>query len=176
LSVSGWCMLALKSASAAGIAGSKEAYPKFRRLMDATLGARTGGWYDARGEGRLVSIQTGTAMHAVAMLCRLLLGEHGTPALLQGADIQVQRLPDWHSRNTYHICYCTLSLFQIGEPTWKTWNSHVSKMLVENQRKDGDAAGSWDPNGNDWGVGRTYATTLCCLSLEVYYRYAALYR
>ena len=41
------------------------------------------------------------------------------------------------------------------------------------QRVDGDAAGSWDPDG-PWGMvgGRVYSTALALLTLEVQYRYS----
>ncbi len=173
MSVSGWAIMALKSASVAGIPGLKAAYPKFQKLIDETIGGRPGGWYTPSGK----NVSTGNAMHAVAMLCRLLMGARRPNALLEGARIQAERLPQWQSRHTYRLYYATLALFQIGGPSWRTWNDHVSKMLVENQRKDGDFSGSWDAgSGQGENAGPAYVTSLCCLTLEVYYRYAAIYR
>ena len=175
MSVSGWVVMALKAADVAKIAGAKDAYAKFRGLIDATIGKRVGGWYSVMGHARVGGLQQANAMHAVTMLFRLFMGEHDTAALTDGAKIMAQRLPQWGTRHTYRFYYATLALFQIGGAPWKTWNDRVSKMLLENQHKKGDEAGSWDPDSN-YDVGRAFSTCLCCLSLEVYYRYAAIYR
>jgi hypothetical protein len=46
-------------------------------------------------------------------------------------------------------------------------------VLLTHQSRDGDHAGSWDPNRDRWGQrgGRVYTTSLGALCLEVYYRY-----
>ena len=48
----------------------------------------------------------------------------------------------------------------------------MKTAIVDHQRKDGCARGSWDPVG-PWGRegGRVYSTALCTMCLEVYYRY-----
>ena len=50
-------------------------------------------------------------------------------------------------------------------------------MLVKNQRRGGDADGSWDPVGARDGRrgGRAYTTAMGALCLEVYYRYLPVY-
>jgi hypothetical protein len=57
----------------------------------------------------------------------------------------------------------------------------MRKLLINSQSKEGCASGSWDPDrpGKDaWSQqgGRHYATTLSCLTLEIYYRYLPLYK
>ena len=51
-----------------------------------------------------------------------------------------------------------------------------SSQGSKTQRNDGDLAGSWDPDRR-WGAhgGRVFATALCTLCLEVYYRYLPMY-
>jgi hypothetical protein len=86
-------------------------------------------------------------------------------------------LPDWDGLiNTYFWYYGTLALFQHQGPQWTRWNEAMTRTLVENQRKDGRTAGSWDPIG-EWAPtgGRVYQTAICTLMLEVYYRYLPLY-
>ena len=62
--------------------------------------------------------------------------------------------------------------------SWRYWNPKISATLVENQQGDGH----WTlPDGAPGVVKRTmsssvknesvYATVMCCLMLEVYYRY-----
>ena len=48
----------------------------------------------------------------------------------------------------------------------------MKEALVKTQRRGGDEDGSWDPT-SAWGSagGRTYATAINVLSLEIYYRY-----
>jgi hypothetical protein len=48
-------------------------------------------------------------------------------------------------------------------------------VLLENQCRVGEHAGSWEPEGDKWGArgaGRTYCTALGALCLEVYYQYS----
>jgi hypothetical protein len=75
----------------------------------------------------------------------------------------------------YYTYYTTLLMFQMGGDHWKKWNEGMKKMLLDNQRKDGDFDGSWDAL-SPWEkkAGRAYTTALGCLSLEVYYRYMKL--
>jgi hypothetical protein len=49
----------------------------------------------------------------------------------------------------------------------------MKKAVLDSQRKDGAAKGSWDPIG-PWGFsgGRVYSTATLVLCLEVYFRYA----
>jgi len=177
MSVSGWVIMALKSASVGRILGAEKAYPKFRELIDETIGSRAGGWYSVHRPERVERLRTADAMHAVCMLSRLFMGEHGTRPLLEGAAMQAKKLPVWGSRHTYRVYYATLAIFQVGGSSWRTWNRHVARMLVKNQRQDGDFKGSWDAGqGHGEDTGRAYITSLCCLTLEVYYRYAAIYR
>jgi hypothetical protein len=66
-------------------------------------------------------------------------------------------------------------------PQWDEWNRTMRRLLIETQEKTGCQEGSWDPNRPDpdpWGNqgGRLMVTSLCCLTLEVYYRYLPLYQ
>lgn len=85
--------------------------------------------------------------------------------------------PKWTEQpSTYAWYYGTLALFQHGGPEWERWNEVMTTELLANQRKDGTAAGSWDPVDR-WATigGRVYQTTICTLTLEVYYRYLPMY-
>ena len=77
----------------------------------------------------------------------------------------------------YYAYYTTLTMFQIGGEHWKTWNEGLKKMLLPNQRRDGDFDGSWDPfPGHEKSSGRAYTTAVGAMCLEVYYRYLPMYR
>ena len=53
---------------------------------------------------------------------------------------------------------------------WKAWNAKMLPMLISNQQADGH----WE-SGSTHGASPVYDTTLCCLCLEVYYRYLPTY-
>jgi hypothetical protein len=73
------------------------------------------------------------------------------------------------------------TLRNLGGQEWQTWNEQIQKALLDSQvKEDGCAAGSWDPakpTYDSWGQqgGRLLITSLSCLTLEVYYRYAPVY-
>jgi hypothetical protein len=54
------------------------------------------------------------------------------------------------------------------------WNQKIRDVLLDNQSREGDRAGSWDPAGDARSNpgGRVYCTALGALCLEVYYRYS----
>jgi hypothetical protein len=57
----------------------------------------------------------------------------------------------------------------------------MRRVLIDSQDKEGCAAGSWNPakpTPDAWSDqgGRIMVTSLCCLTLEVYYRYLPLYK
>jgi hypothetical protein len=56
---------------------------------------------------------------------------------------------------------------------WTKWNSVMKQEVPSHQVKNGQQAGSWDPNGDKWGSsgGRLYVTCLSIYMLEVYYRH-----
>ncbi len=80
---------------------------------------------------------------------------------------------DWRQMQPYSIYswyYQTLTFFK-SEQNWKNWNPQMKKELVENQDDDGhweESVGGRPSNDQEMDV---LNTALCCLMLEVYYRY-----
>ncbi len=74
----------------------------------------------------------------------------------------------------YGWYYVTQAMFQAADlECWEYWNPSFSKVLTERQKKDG----SWGyPSQSHENYGPVYSTALCCLMLEVYYRYLPTYR
>ena len=179
MSITGWCIMGLKSAMLSGIKEKeiKEAFHKCGNFLDSikkTTGDNTStskgdAWYTPDG-----TIGAGTACQAIAMLVRQYLGwERSSPWLQAAAEGQVSKIPvAYAGTDIYRVYYSFLTLFQQGGKHWKAWNEPVSKMILAAQRTDGDFAGSWDKNGChvDKG-GRVLYTAFLCLSLEIYYRY-----
>ena len=172
-SVLGWQVMALKSARLAGIEVPQRSFETALKWLGRVTQRATPGLY---------SYQPGFAptpsMTAEGMFSHLLLGlspKH--PRFEMSVDFILENLPDWDDKpNTYYWYYASLALFQHQGDAWKTWNRRLSKQLVKHQRRDGGAAGSWNPEG-EWAAlgGRVYQTALCTLMLEVYYRYLPLF-
>ena len=176
-SVTGWQVLALKTAKEAGIPVTDECIQQTRKFFTArALGenGRTG--YADRNV--LTEATTG-----VGMLARqFLLGEPDAPLVGDAAeylaDYAEQKWSDLQATGDdkdFYLWYnCTLAMFQAGGKPWERWNPVVRDTIIELQRHDGCARGSWD-HSSKWGGqgGRIYTTALAALTLEVYYRYAS---
>jgi uncharacterized protein YfaP (DUF2135 family) len=174
-SVTGWQVLALKSAREAGIAVSEPCIARIRKFFE----------YRASGEngrtGYLDRIPSTDATTGVGMLARqFLLGEPDAPLIHEAAaylaDLAEMQWGDRKAEENrdYYLWYnCTLAMFQVGGEYWERWNSLVRDTIVGLQCHAGCERGSWDPNDTRWGEfgGRIYTTALAVLTLETYYRY-----
>ncbi|MBA3707707.1 MAG: terpene cyclase/mutase family protein [Planctomycetes bacterium] len=198
-SVTGWNVMALKSALAAGLnvgAGMDGAKRWLERVWQnanpqwRSLDAYTGRaimpyayWDDSHRMTFLdhgnaeVDKHVGVNLSCVGMVCAVFLGHHaGDPMLESFANEAIASIPAAYPFNTYYVYYNTLGMFQVGGERWKRWNGSVRDVLVNAQRKEASCFdGSWDWKdtrfyGSD--IGRVLSTVYNCLSLEVYYRYA----
>jgi hypothetical protein len=171
-SVLGWQVMALKSATMAGLEVSQSSFDAAGTWLQRVADRRNLGRYSYQ-PGRDAT----PSMTAEAMFVQQLLGTPPTSSRTQGSvKFVMQHLPQWSSANTYYWYYATLALFQHQGEAWQQWNAAMQEQLLAHQRTDGRAAGSWDPVG-EWAEvgGRIYQTALCTLMLEVYYRYLPLY-
>lgn len=191
-SVTGWMVMALKSAKISGLdvenSAFKDAIAFVERMTEPEFG-RTGymqrGGQPARTEaaGAKFPASKSESLTAVGMTVRI-FGGHDVktdPMLNKGADLLSKCLPRWDvdagSIDYYYWYYGSLAMFQVGGPRWNRWNEAMKSALLDHQRleKDRDEFGSWDPM-DPWADegGRVYATALNCLTMEVYYRYPVL--
>lgn len=191
-SVTGWCMMALKSAELSGLDVPKESYVKIEKWLNGSQASEREkflyryNWQapdtPTTRHGRVPT----PVMTSVGLLMRLYLGWRRDNAnMTQGADWLLQRLPSVGTaknpqRDTYYWYYSTQVLFHMGGSRWKTWYESLYPILIRSQLQSGDFDGSWEPNGqipDAWGRfgGRLYVTTLNLLSLEVYYRHLPIY-
>jgi hypothetical protein len=188
-SVTGWCVMALKSGKFAGLEVDPDAFEGARLWIDkmtdpnfGQVGYNFPGGAPARPEGRQDRFppEKSQSMTAVGILTRIFLGEdpRTSPMIKKGAELCVQALPTWDpddgSIDMYYWYYATLALFQVGGPHWTKWNKAMKDAIVGHQHGKGSGArrGSWDPIGA-WGDdgGRVYSTATMVMCLEVYYRY-----
>lgn len=170
-SVLGWQIMALKSAQLAGIEIEPAALAGAHHWLALVHDPHHPGQYKYQPHREVTR-----AMTAEAMFTRQLLGvpRHDPTMPLSEAYIR-EPLPDWSAANTYEWYYTTLALFHYQSEHWPTWNTSLTRTLLDAQRTDGKTAGSWDVTGK-WAStgGRVYQTAICALMLEVYYRYLPL--
>ena len=173
MSMFGWQLMALKSAEIGGVpmpGASRSKMIQF--LKDRSLG----------DDGGLAAYRDGLratpAMTAEAMFCKQMLGMTRTnPASVEAVSYLLKNAPRRSELNYYYWYYGTLAMFQYGGKAWETWNASLRDLLIAEQTREGDDAGSWPPR-DAWGSygGRVYSTAVATLSLEVYYRFLPLYR
>ena len=178
-SVTGWQLQALHAGHMAGADT-----PGLRNAIDRGVSfLRTTSYRDSRfgycssGDGRI-------GMQGVGTLCLQMLGQGTCAEVRQVSEyIPVAVKVVWDDTQTfapyntpvYDWYYSTQAMFHAGGDKWASWNRAFTAMVVEHQDPDGH----WDSPGPGTG-GRPeydpwYATALCCLSLEVYYRYLPTY-
>ncbi|MCA8944329.1 MAG: terpene cyclase/mutase family protein [Planctomycetes bacterium] len=192
-SVTGWCVMAYKSAEDFKLEVNKTAMDLaeawFDQMTDPTNG-RCGyterGGRSSRKTGDHASKfprEKGECMTAVSLLCRFFLGHDPKEDEMMApqADLIVKQPAVWDEESGaidhYYWYYATYALYQMGGRHWTTWEKSLTTAVVKPQRTEGNFKGSWDPVGV-WGEdgGRVYSTAILCLTLEAYYRYTRLVR
>jgi hypothetical protein len=171
-SVLGWQMMALKSARMGGLYVAPDLFDTGRLWLD-TVSRRSRGHYAYTPDRPPTP-----SMTAEGMFVQQLLGlKRDHPRMAESAAYLMEHLPNWEADpSTYYWYYASLALFQHQGNEWKRWNEALTRELLDHQRTDGGATGSWDP-ADRWSRlgGRVYQTALCTMMLEVYYRYLPLY-
>ena len=179
-SVTGWQVMALKSGQMAGLSVPLTTLRKVEKYLDACETSNKGGY------GYMPSNGESAAMTAVGALCRQYLGvPPKNPSLLAS----VRRIKEGSapgSGDIYYEYYATQVMHHMGGDAWAYWNlgkdgtgkAGIRDSLIARQDKGTPGrtgqAGSFA--GHDHVGGRLGGTSLCLLSLEVYYRHLPLYR
>lgn len=174
LSVTGWQLMALHSARAAGLSVQNASLARASRFLDDVQTDRDGSLY-----GYLPGHNASPAMTAEGLLSRLYLGwKRDERGLGEGIRFLTRRHPpNVHDINIYYWYYATQLLHHWGGREWRNWNEQAADALVTTQVRHGHESGSWDPNTPHGGQGgRLYMTVLATCTLEVYYRHAPLFR
>ena len=191
-SVSGWMVMVLKSGIMSGLTVDEGSFASAMTWVDEVTDPVTGrtGYSSTGGyPSRLAQVEAefpadkSESMTAVGVLIRIFSGHtmESDPLISKGADLMAERLPVWADGGDidfYYWYYGTLAMHQVGGPRWDKWNAAIKTAILDHQRnnEDEDEYGSWDPV-DPWASagGRIYATTLNCLSMEVYYRYPRVF-
>jgi hypothetical protein len=173
-SVSGWQVLALKTALSADLPVEPECLEKVRKFFQTCeIGDRGRTGY--QDSSQITEATTGVGM----LVHQFVLHEPDSP-LVKAAAPFLANFADQHWGDKqgrapdFYLWYnCTLAMFQVGGDDWDKWNAAVRDSLIHLQLHTGCERGSWDPTDR-WGQsgGRIYSTALAVLTLEVYYRFA----
>jgi hypothetical protein len=173
-SVSGWMVLALKTAKAAGLdipeADFDRAFAGALHWFNSatTASGKTGYLGPGDPGSQLVSLETGgvypyskdlSCMTAVGVLCRIFSGEsRKSDKVRGGVQILMEHTPRWQEQrgrllstiNLYYWYYGSYALFQYGGKDWKTWNEAMLKTLLENQRQGATSSGESICEDGSW--------------------------
>ncbi|MBK8207371.1 MAG: terpene cyclase/mutase family protein [Planctomycetes bacterium] len=203
-SVTGWMVMALKSAKMAGL--DFDSHKSFSdasewfKMVTADVNGYPKTGYDAPGSNN-ARLRTASdyehnpTMDAIYITSMLWTGKAdlNDRVLKSHARVCVEKsyLPTWeHSKVDFYYWYmASMALYQVGGSTWATWEKAMARTLLDNQRgwhatdrtkghtskETLDEHGSWDAV-DAWGQagGRVYATAINCLTLQTYYRYMKL--
>ncbi|MFT5130710.1 MAG: hypothetical protein ACI8W8_004341 [Rhodothermales bacterium] len=174
LSVSAWQMQALKAGYVAGLEspGLCDAMELAKAFTARASNGETFGYSKPVGSRNLTGAGT---------LCLQILGAGKSGAAVAGTEYLMDtRLAkfaaarnDWKAQGgpLYGWYYDTQAAFHAGRKSWEAWRRVFDPVLTQNQHPDG----YWDVEAAH-AIGSplaedVYHTTLCCLQLEVYYRY-----
>lgn len=173
-SVVGWQIMALKSAVMAGLAVSPNTIAQAQRFLQSTSTGTHHGLYSYQAGAESTPIMT-----AVGMLCSQYMGmRRNDPAMMEGMNCLLGHKPDGDIRSAYYWYYGSLAMHNLPGPEWDAWNRRMRRVLLDSQIRYGCASGSWPSQGHQHCEkgGRVMVTSLCTLTLEVYYRYLPIYR
>ena len=199
-SVSGWNVMALKDAFAAGLVGDealtgprhwletvwKKQNPDWAKLDHYTGESRFPYTYQTDSAATEISAAPGPKqpgpndhdLTCVGAACAVFLGRHADDPMLTSMSnyIASHYLPTAWPTNIYYMYYNTMTMFQVGGEKWNQWKATIPNVLIKAQRSgSGCFAGSWDWSAGSFiggETGRVLTTAYACLCLEVYWRYA----
>jgi hypothetical protein len=170
MTVSGWQITVLKSASLAGIDVPYEVWAKINDFLEG-IQSDAGATYFYLANDRGTAATT-----AIGLLCRMVNGwPRDHQPLQRGAAKLGGQRPE--RNNMYFNYYASQVLHHMGGPQWEKWNPRMRDYLVKSQASDGHEAGSWYfAESHSTPGGRLYTTAMATMTLEVYYRYMPLYK
>jgi len=180
MSVTGWAIMALKTARLADIKFDSAIFSQALAFVDSVTDR--GASQDSNGvvtymyaPDQAYETNAHPALTVAGMMVRQFSGVGvKSHILIKGAELTKLLPPDWGKKDFYYWYYATYAMHNMGGEYRVWWNRRMRDVLLENQCQEGDNAGSWDPKGDRWAAraGRVYTTALGALCLEVYYRYS----
>jgi hypothetical protein len=180
MSVTGWQMMALKTAEMAGINVPPNTFQRIGGFLDAVAA-------DEGRQYRYTSILQGkpgkisAAVTAGGLLSRQYLGwPQDDPRLTKGLELLMAANSlnfESDAKDVYAWYYITQVAHHMEGESWRRWSKQLREVLPREQLVRGKQRGSWDPSLDRWGNmgGRLFVTCFCTYMLESYYRHLPLY-
>ncbi len=182
ISVTGWQMMALRSARLNGAPVPKAAIDRAIGFIGRCKSrAGDGGFFYQEGKffrghpfrgGIWLGGPSTPARTGAALLCRELAGHHGDAVNIAAGDFILRVTgkqgsfikDDWHEYATY---YCAQGMFQLGGKYWEQFGEAMYQYLLASQQGDG----AWRTKN-----GAAYPTAMYTLALTVSYRQLPIYQ
>jgi hypothetical protein len=169
LSVSGWCILALRAAHNAGVDVPKTSADRAAAFVLRCWRTEQKGFaYQPGGEASIT-------MTASGMLDLQLLDRGSAAEVRRAAEyLDEHKVRDGETEYPYYAWYYTTqAAFQLGGERWaRTWERTQSKLLAQQRKEDG----AWPQSRTAKEPGQTYATALAVLTLAVPLRLLPTYQ
>jgi hypothetical protein len=189
-SIGGWQLMALKSGQMAGLEMPPRTLAQATHWLNQWAGDADGsiyGYRQPRAQNPAEGGASPQSMVAIGLLCRQYLGWGPRHlGLTKGAQwlLRPENMPSAGNRShMYFHYYATQVMHHLGGSSWNRWNPAMRDWLIQTQDqgqspKFGHQRGSWDSKPDWWCApgGRIMMTSMCLLTLEVYYRHLPLYR
>jgi hypothetical protein len=190
-SVTGWNIMALKSALGAGINTTaqlkggehylelawKAANPKWKDLDQYKTSIFPYCW------NATTNVSEKDYFSAVGAACLVFMGRNKGDVQFETllADAEQRWLSNTqYKSNLYHLYYLGMAEFEAGDTNWVSFRDKTIPWLISTQRLDGTCLnGSFNSSGQNWpgaDTGRVLSTCYSLLTLEVAYRYAKIKR
>ena len=185
LSVAGWQIQALKAGFIAGAEapGLAEALEKSMGFLQKTAFHKEKASFQySKGAPKI-------SMQGVGALCLQLMGLGKSEEAQKAVEAINKTKLEWndlerkdaaaHNQDCYKWYYQTQAMFYAGSAYWKPWNAMMAPELTKNQKPDGHWECPPPAAGAKFEITKYdsyYSTTLCCLMLEVYYRFLPTYK
>ena len=164
MSCSGWCLMALRSASLNGAQVPKESIEKAVDYVRKQRNPGEGSFVYQGGGNGSARILTGAGI-----LYLELCGRHNDEMALKGARYLMRvykEIPNDGNRS-YGMYYAAQGLFQLGGENWKVFSDWMYRTWIPRQKSDG----SWREEES-----AAYATSLLVLAFTVPYRQLPIYQ
>jgi hypothetical protein len=186
MSVTGWYMMALKTAEMAGMNVPAATFEGIGGFLD-TVANGNGSRYGYKRDSTFKPASPVTAaVTAEGLLCRQYLGwpqrdqrlVDGLEFLMVENPLPVDLEKDQTMKDVYAWYYITQVAHHMEGEAWRRWNERLREVLPRGQvAKEGKHRGSWDPSLDKWGSigGRLFVTSFYVYMLETYYRHLPLY-
>ena len=179
LMTTGWVVMALRSGQLVGLTAPAKTLTKARSFVDSCAAGPADA---AASRYRPINGQPlSVAATAAGLLARMSLGwQQDEPDLQAGATFLMNSIPPEDADalgSLSQYFFTTQVLHHLSGDDFDLWNHHVREHLLRFQQTSGDVAGSWNPQGTDFGAqgGRMYATVVSLLTLQNYYRHLPMY-